>query len=269
MNLEDLELFPVRTPMRLRFRGVRWRDALLIRGPEGWGEFSPFPDYGPEFTCRWLAAALEGACRPWPDPVRSEIPVNVTVPAVDPETAYDIVASSGCSTAKVKVAEPGELLDHDMARVEAVRRALGPAGKLRIDANAAWELDQAEASLIKLDRYDLEYVEQPVVRVDEMAELRKRVRVPIAADEAVRLAADPMQVVESGAADLIVLKVQPMGGVEKGLDVARRSGLPCVVSSASRDEHRHRGRPGSCCRTRGPRLCLRSGDRCPPSRRRL
>ncbi len=232
MNLLDLELHAVRLPMKLRFRGVRWREALLIRGPEGWGEFSPFPDYGPESTCKWLAAALEGACAVWPDPRRDRIEVNVTVPAVDPETAYELVAGSGCSTAKVKVAEPGQTLDDDLARVAAARRAVGPTGKVRIDANAAWQLDQAEVALKRLDAYDLEYVEQPVSTIDEMVELRKRVRVPVAADEAVRLASDPMEIVEAGGADLLVLKVQPLAGVARALDVAGRAGLPVVVSSA-------------------------------------
>ena len=232
MNLLDLELHAVRVPMRLRFRGVRWREALLISGPEGWGEFSPFPDYGPESTCRWLAAALEAACANWPDPRRDRIEVNVTVPAVDPETAFSLVAESGCSTAKVKVGEPGQTLDDDLARVAAVRRAVGAAGKVRIDANAAWQLDEAEVYLNRLDSHDLEFVEQPVATVAEMVELRKRVRVPIAADEAVRLASDPMEIVEAGGADLLVLKVQPLAGVARALDVANRSGLPVVVSSA-------------------------------------
>ena len=230
--LEALELHPVTLPMKYRFRRVERRDAVLIRGPQGWGEFSPFPDYPPEVTTRWLAAALEAACSVWPAPVRSRVPINVTVPAVDGPTAFAIVVASGCATAKVKVADPGQRPEEDEERLAAVRDALGPSGKIRIDVNGAWDLDTATEMLLHLAAYDLEYVEQPVRTLEEMIELRRRVPVPIAADEAVRLAADPLEVAERGAADVIVLKVQPLGGVERALSLAQRSGLPAVVSSA-------------------------------------
>jgi o-succinylbenzoate synthase len=232
MSLADVALHPVRIPMRVPFRRVSWREAVLIEGAAGWGEFSPFPEYPPTMTARWLAAGLEAAVREWPSPVRSEIPVNVTVPAVDPEVAFHTVLESGCRTAKVKVAEPGEGPEVDDARVAAVRQALGPAGRLRIDVNAAWTVDEATTHIERLARHDLEYVEQPVRTVDELVELRRQVDVPIAADEAIRLADDPMEVVERGAADLLVLKVQPLGGVRRTLDLAERSGLPVVISSA-------------------------------------
>ena len=130
-------------PMRTRFRGITLREGALIEGPAGWGEFSPFAEYGPRECARWLACALEAAVTGWPEPVRDRVPVNVTVPAVGPEQARAIVAGSGCRTAKVKVAEPGQPESADLARVEAVRDALGPAGKIRVDANAAWDVDQA------------------------------------------------------------------------------------------------------------------------------
>lgn len=230
--IESLELFPISLPMRHRFRRVESRDAILIRGPEGWGEFSPFPEYPPEVTARWLASALEGACAIWPSPRRSQVPVNVTVPAVDSQTARDIVLSSGCRTAKVKVAEAGQRLDDDLARVKAVREALGPGGKVRIDVNAAWTLDEATKSLPRFAQFELEYVEQPVKTIEEMVELRRRIPIPIAADELIRTAADPLEVAERGAADIIVVKVQPLGGVTRALEVAERAGLPTVVSSA-------------------------------------
>lgn len=230
--LEALELHPVSIPLKHRFRRVDRREAVLIKGPRGWGEFSPFPEYPPEVTTRWLAAALEAACGVWPQPVRDSVPVNVTVPAVDPRTAFTMVVESGCRTAKVKVADPGQSREEDEERLAAVREAIGPDGKVRIDVNAAWDLDTATERLIALDKYDLEYAEQPVSTLDDMVELRKRVSVPIAADEAVRMAADPLEVAERGAADILVLKVQPLGGVERALELARRSGLPAVVSSA-------------------------------------
>ncbi|MEX2278510.1 MAG: o-succinylbenzoate synthase [Acidimicrobiia bacterium] len=232
MSLGDVSLHPIRIPMRVRFRRVTWREAVLIEGAAGWGEFSPFPEYPPAVTARWLAAGLEAAVRVWPDPVRDRISVNVTIPAVEPEVAYRTVLESGCRTAKVKVAEPGEDADLDIARVAAVREALGPDGKLRIDVNAQWSLDEAVSQIERFAEYNLEYVEQPVATIDELVELRKRVSVLIAADEAVRTADDPMEVVERGGADLLVLKVQPLGGVRRTLDLAHRAGLPVVISSA-------------------------------------
>lgn len=230
--LTDIELFPFRIPMKFKFRRVTWREGVVFHGPQGWGEFSPFPDYPPEVTVRWLAAALEAACTPPPQPRRSRIRVNVTIPAVDAETASRLVLESGCTTAKVKIAEPGDSPEKDLERLTAVREALGPEGKIRVDVNAAWTVEEAIRRIEQLSSFNLEYVEQPVRTIDELVELRAAVSVPIAADEAVRLAADPMRVVDRGAADILVLKPQPMGGVGRALDLARRCGLPVVVSSA-------------------------------------
>jgi o-succinylbenzoate synthase len=222
-----------RIPMRVRFRGVDHRAGLLFEGPAGWGEWSPFPEYPPGMAARWLSAAEEAASRPWPAPRRDVIPVNVTVPAVGPAEAHALVAASGCRTAKVKVAEPGQELAQDLERVEAVRDALGPAGRIRVDANTAWDVDAAAAALGALDRFELEYAEQPVATIDELVALRRRTRVPLAADEVVRLAPDPTHVAGlREAVDVVVLKVQPLGGVRAALDVAEAAGLPAVVSSA-------------------------------------
>ncbi|HVT22034.1 MAG TPA: o-succinylbenzoate synthase [Mycobacteriales bacterium] len=218
--------------MRLRFRGQDTRRGVLLRGPAGWGEFSPFPEYDATVCARWLAAAQEAATIGWPAPVRTSIPVNTTVPAVGPQTAHALVTASGCSTAKVKVGEPGQSLADDIARVEAVRDALGPDGALRVDANAAWDVDIAAVALRELSRFDLEYAEQPVRSLEEMAQLRRKVDVRLAADESVRTAADPLRVAGLEAADVVVLKVQPLGGVHACLDVAEACGLPVVVSSA-------------------------------------
>jgi len=218
--------------MRVRFRGQSRRHGMLLSGPAGWGEWSPFPEYDAAEAARWLAAAREAAETGWPAPVRDRIPVNTTVPAVDPATAHRLVAESGCRTAKVKVAEPGQTLADDSARVEAVRDALGRDGHLRVDANGGWSLDEAEKALRALDGFDLEYAEQPVKTLDEMAALRRRVDVRLAADESVRKAEDPLRVAGLEAADIVVLKVQPLGGVRAALDVAEACGLPVVVSSA-------------------------------------
>lgn len=230
--LEALELYPVRIPMRQRFRRVDHREAVLIRGPAGWGEFSPFPDYPPVVTTRWLAAALELACGALPEPGAKEVPVNVTVPAVDPLTAKALVAESGARTAKVKIGDPGDDVETEDERLTAVREALGPGGRMRVDVNASWDLDTAVERLEALASFDLEYAEQPVATVEEMAELRRRTHVPVAADEVVRQSPHPLRVLEQGAADVLILKVQPMGGISRVLELASRSTVPVVISSA-------------------------------------
>lgn len=226
-----------RLPLRTRFRGVTERDGVLLEGPCGWGEFSPFPDYTPEAAALWLRAAREATATPWPAPRRRHIAVNVTVPAVDALTAHDLVGHSGCQTAKVKVAEPGQTPADDLARVEAVRDSLGPHGALRIDANAAWDVAEAVRRLTELSRFDLEYAEQPVATLDELRQLRRRVSVPLAADESIRqLAAggttsrDLARIAD--AADVAILKVAPLGGVWPALRIAEAVGVPAVVSSA-------------------------------------
>ncbi len=219
-------------PMQVRFRGQVRRQGVLIEGPAGWGEFSPFPEYDATVSARWLAAALEAARSGWPAPVRSSIPVNTAVPAVGAEQAHAMVAASGCRTAKVKVAEAGQTLADDIERVEAVRDALGGDGGLRVDANAAWDVDAAATALRELSRFDLEYAEQPVRTLEAMAILRRKVDVPLAADESVRTAADPLRIAGLEAADIVVLKVQPLGGVRACLEIAEACGLPVVVSSA-------------------------------------
>jgi o-succinylbenzoate synthase len=223
----DLVARAYRIPMRLKFRGITVREGVLLQGPAGWGEFSPFPEYGRPVTNKWFAAARESAVEGWPSPLRDRIPVNVTVPAVAPDVAHSIVSNSGCNTAKVKVGDSG-----GPARVEAVRDALGPDGNLRVDVNGAWDLDTAVSSIQILDRFDLEYVEQPVASLAEMRALRKRIDVPLAVDETLRTATDIDSLSLSQAADVVVLKVQPLGGVRRALEIAETVALPAVVSSA-------------------------------------
>jgi O-succinylbenzoate synthase len=221
-------------PLRTRFRGITVREGVLFRGDAGWGEWSPFLEYDAPAARPWLAAAREAADVGWPDPVRDRVPVNVTVPATDPERAHLIVRAGGCRTAKVKVAERGQVLADDLARVEAVRDALGPDGLIRVDANGAWDVDEAVTAIAAIDRAagGLEYVEQPVASVEDLAVVRRRVDVPIAADESIRRAEDPYRVRDLEAADIAVLKVQPLGGVRPCLRIAEDIGLPVVVSSA-------------------------------------
>lgn len=221
-------------PMRTRFRGITVREGMLIPGPLGWGEFCAFPEYDDREAASWLATAVEQATIGWPEPVRDRIPVNCIVPAVGPERAREIVAASGCRTAKVKVADHPDSLAEDLDRVAATREALGPDGAVRIDANGVWDVETAVDRIKQINRAagGLEYVEQPCATIEELAAVRKRVDVRIAADESIRRAEDPLRVAVAGAADVAVLKCTPLGGVRRALEVAEAAGLPCLVSSA-------------------------------------
>lgn len=226
----------VSVPMTSRFRGITTREAVLFEGPEGWTEFSPFVEYGDEEAAAWLHAAIDFGWRPTPPALRTRIPVNATVPAV-PAADVDAVLDRypGARTAKVKVAEPGQTLADDIARVRAVRDRLGAEGRIRVDANTLWNVDEAEHAIHALAPFDLEYIEQPCATVDELADIRRRTAymgIPIAADESVRKAADPLAVARAGAADLLVIKAQPLGGIHSALRIVAEAGLPVVVSSA-------------------------------------
>lgn len=226
----------VSLPMTSRFRGITAREAVLFEGPEGWTEFSPFVEYDDDEAAAWLHAAIDFGWRPTPPLLRTRIPVNATVPAVP---ASDVAAVldryPGARTAKVKVAEPGHSLADDIDRVRAVREYLGAEGRIRVDANTLWNVDEAEHAIHALAPFDLEYVEQPCATIEELAEIRRRTAymgIPIAADESVRKADDPLAVARAGAADLLVIKAQPLGGIHAALRIVADAGLPVVVSSA-------------------------------------
>lgn len=220
--------------MKTTFRRQNRRSGILIHGSAGWAEFSPFANYSDEVAARWLQAALEAAWAPYPPVHRTEIEVNVTVPACEAQLAYEIAQHGGCKTAKVKVAEVGQTLTQDIQRLEAVRDALGSSAKIRIDANGAWDVEQACFALKQLDKAagGLEYVEQPCASVAEIAQVRRRQQVPVAADESIRLVDDPYRVVKAQAADVLVIKVQPLGGVRRCLRLVEELQMPVVVSSA-------------------------------------
>jgi O-succinylbenzoate synthase len=240
VDLDDVlaGLRAVAIPMRVRFRGVTVREAALLRGPAGWGEFSPFLEYEPPEASRWLASAVESAWHGWPEPRRVAVPVNATVPAVPAEQVPTVLARfDGCRTAKVKVAERGQSLDDDVRRVAVVRDVMGPEARIRVDANGAWDVDQARAALGALAAHGIEYAEQPCATVPELKQLRvalarHHIDVPVAADESIRKAEDPLLVAREEAADLVVVKVAPLGGVRRALEVVDECGLPAVVSSA-------------------------------------
>lgn len=228
----------VAIPMRVPFRGVLVREALIFEGPCGPGEFAPFLEYDDVESARWLRSGIESAYAGWPVPLRAAVPVNATVPAVAPEYVPGVLARfDGCATVKVKVAERGQMLTDDLDRVAAVREFAGPDARIRVDANGAWDVATATSALAKLQAYGLEYAEQPCATVEELRDLRivlarRGIDVPIAADESIRKAADPIRVARLGAADLIVVKVAPLGGVRRALEIVAEAGLPAVVSSA-------------------------------------
>lgn len=226
----------VTLPMVTKFRGITVREAVLLQGPEGWTEFSPFVEYDDAEAANWLRAAIDFGWQPTPPVLRTSIPVNATIPGVSAGEVAGILARfPGCRTAKVKVAASDQTLADDIARVRAVREALGPEGRIRIDANGGWNVDEAEHALHALAEFDLEYAEQPCASVEELAEIRRRtayMQIPIAADESVRRAEDPLAVAAAGAADLLVIKAQPLGGIRRALAIVEQAGLPVVVSSA-------------------------------------
>jgi O-succinylbenzoate synthase len=229
--------------MRTKFRGLMSRETMLIAGSNenSWGEFAAFTEYDDAESAPWLACAIEQAWNLGPTeaerPVfRDVVRTNATLPAVAAEDVPAVLERFGdFRTVKIKVAEPGQTLDDDVARVRAARSFVGDAGRVRIDANGGWTVDEAEHAIRALEQFDLEYVEQPCASVDELAELRDRVHrmgILIAADESVRKAADPVAVARAGAADILVVKVAPLGGVRRALDIIDDAGLPVVVSSA-------------------------------------
>jgi O-succinylbenzoate synthase len=226
----------VALPLITRFRGLDTREALLLQGPHGWTEFSPFVEYDDAEAAAWLRAAIDFGWQEAPALLRTSIPVNATVPSVGPEAVAGVLARfPGCRTAKVKVAASDQTLAEDVARVRAVRQALGPEGRIRVDANGLWNVDEAEHAMHALAGFDLEYVEQPCATIEELAEIRERTRymgIPIAADESVRKSDDPLAVARAGAADILVVKAAPLGGIRAALAITRQTGLPVVVSSA-------------------------------------
>lgn len=236
----------VSLPTRTRFRGIYVREALIFEGSARWSEFSPFPEYRDEEASAWLQAAIEFGFAPGdtlPQPRVDRVPVNATLPAIAPDEIQSVLDRfHGCTTVKVKVAERGQSLSDDIARVRRTRELMGDSALIRIDANAGWSLGEAIEAIGALAPFGLDYAEQPCASVEDLASLRERIsdvrngdsggRVLIAADESVRKADDPIAVARAGAADLLVVKAQPLGGILRAHEIIREAGLPVVVSSA-------------------------------------
>ncbi|MFC5337231.1 o-succinylbenzoate synthase [Leucobacter denitrificans] len=225
----------VAIPTRTRFRGISVREAVIFEGSSGASEFSPFTEYDDAEASRWLQAAIEFGWGELPELNNDVIAVNATVPAVAADEVAGVLARfPGCTTAKVKVAERGQALADDVDRVRAVREELGPEGLIRVDANGNWSVDETLEALSALSEFGLDYAEQPCATIDELAEVRAQLggRVRIAADESVRKAEDPLAVARAGAADLLIVKAQPLGGITSALRIIEEAELPVVVSSA-------------------------------------
>jgi O-succinylbenzoate synthase len=235
----------VSLPLRTRFRGVVDREAMLFQGPNGWAEWSPFLEYPDEEAAVWLAAAIEFAYGDLPALKREAIPVNATLPAVAPDQVEKVLSRFGdFGTVKIKVAEAGQSLEDDLQRVQAVRNSY-PDARIRLDANGGYPVEDAMtiASSLFASGVSLDYLEQPVKTIAEMAELKLRLSkagigstqangVRIAADESVRKVSDPMAVVQADAADILVLKAAPLGGISRAVAIAKQAALPVVISSA-------------------------------------
>lgn len=228
----DFDAAPVfAIPLTDQIGGVTVCEGMLIEGPQGWGEFSPPPGCDDRHAGRWLTAAIEVGTVGWPDPLRGRVPVAVTIPSVTPARAAQLVADAGCHTAAVRVGETS--LADDLARLEAVRDALGPEAAIRCDANGNWDVDTAASAIPELDRAagGCEFIEQPCRSLEDLAAVRRRVDVPVAVDQSLREATEPSRLRITEAADIAVLTVGALGGVRRALRVAESCGLPCTVAA--------------------------------------
>jgi o-succinylbenzoate synthase len=238
---------------------VPTRDLLLLRledddGTVGYGEAAPFPPYdgvsveevidallngepGPpyartaeEMALLDLEARREG--RPLGEPGAEAIAVNRTLPAGPPDEVAERAAEGvreGYACFKVKVGLPD-----DAERVAAVRRAVGPWPAIRLDANGAWTRDEAVAAIEELAAFDIQLVEQPCATLEEMAEVRRAVSVPVAADESVATPADVRAAVAAEACDVVNVKLAPSGGFSAAREALREAsshGLASFLSS--------------------------------------
>jgi o-succinylbenzoate synthase len=158
------------------------------------------------------------------EPVRC----NATLVAGEPAAVADDAlrwAAEGFSTFKLKLGT-----GDDAGQVRAVREAVGPEARIRVDANAAWDVDAARRTLRELEELDVELAEQPVATLEEAAAVAASTSIPIAADESVESRADAERAVALGACDLAGVKLSKVGGPEQAIAVAEV--LPSYLSSA-------------------------------------
>ena len=219
-------------PTRTNFRSVTKREVALFKGPNGWGEFSPFLEYQPEEAAYWLSAGIEAAFGELPKLQREQIEVNATLPAVDSKVDVAEILSwyPGVKVVKIKV---GSDLALDIARIRNVL-SVNPNFQIRLDVNGSWTVKEAESAVSQIIDVTgiekLEYIEQPVATLDELRQLQ--LPIPVVGDEVIRKAADPFNIDLSGAVDILMLKVSPLGGIKRAMQIADHHKLPVVVSSA-------------------------------------
>uniref|UniRef100_UPI0040494A8D o-succinylbenzoate synthase n=1 Tax=Candidatus Planktophila sp. TaxID=2175601 RepID=UPI0040494A8D len=235
MDLSLLESMRViALPTKTNFRGINVREIALFQGEYGWGEFSPFLEYDHQECAPWLLCAIEAATKPRPQLYRNSVRVNGTIPATNDKSVLKslIETYQGVKTFKVKV---GDNLGEDIVRLAQIR-SLGRDIKIRIDVNGLWSVQDALTNLYAFyeEVGPFEYVEQPCATLEELRELKASIHIPlkIAVDEVLRKAKDPFAIDLSGAADLVMLKVQPLGGIARAHQLAEHHKLPVVVSSA-------------------------------------
>jgi L-Ala-D/L-Glu epimerase len=174
---------------------------------------------------RGRRAAAEGHSSSAPaEPVRC----NATLVAGEPAAVADDAlrwAAEGFSTFKLKLGA-----GDDAGQVRAVRGAVGPEARLRVDANAAWDLATAKRTLAELEELDIELAEQPVATLEETSEVATATSIPIAADESIESRADAERAVSLGACTLAGVKLSKVGGPEEAIAIAEV--LPSYLSSA-------------------------------------
>jgi O-succinylbenzoate synthase len=158
----------------------------------------------------------------------SPVRCNATLVAAEPAAVADDAlrwAAEGYATFKLKLG-----VGDDLGQVRAVREAVGPQARIRVDVNAAWDVGRAVATLAVLEELDLELAEQPVRTLEELAEVAGQTSIPLAADESVESRADAERAVSLGACRLAGIKLSKVGGPEEAIAIAEV--LPSYVSSA-------------------------------------
>ena len=219
-------------PTRTNFRSVTKREVALFQGPNGWGEFSPFLEYESAEAAYWLASGIEAA---FGEPIklqREQIEINATLPAVDSKLDIAEILSwyPGAKVVKIKV---GGDLELDIARIKNTL-AINQNYLIRLDVNGGWSVKEAESSVARIiDEVgidSIQYIEQPVATLEELRQLK--LPIPVVGDEVIRKASDPFALDLNGAVDIVMLKVAPLGGIKRAMQIAAHHKLPVVVSSA-------------------------------------
>jgi O-succinylbenzoate synthase len=221
----------VSIPVKANFRGIKFREIALFEGPAGWSEFSPFIEYGNKESSTWLKAAIEGATKEPPKPIRDQVQINATLPNIKVSEVKELLAGfNGCNTIKIKIND----FEIDQALlIECLKEV--PKAKFRLDVNGGWALEEAVANVQSYEKAFgslIEYIEQPCTDFADLNSLRNSTEIKIAVDESIRkyLAGDLTKIKE--VADIAIIKWAPTGGINAALDVIEKIGLPVVISSA-------------------------------------